>query len=282
MKKTFLILLLVLSFVMGACTANPSENKDVSATTTTAETTAEKNNNAPSTDENKLVINVGSYNVKHFEQVSHDFSVIAQDITSKNLEIVGLQEVDSKTTRSNNLDEPKMIAQELGWNYEFSKAIDYQGGGYGHCIVSKYPIKSFVSKALPGAGEKRSFGHAVIDVNGFELNFINTHLTHESLEGRTEQFKVIADYVKSLDNFVIVGDFNTADFKEFEVIENASFLNNSKLSVPTFPSNNRTSAIDNVIASNNIKLGVPRVLPNEHSDHVMLYTTVTIETKKGN
>lgn len=285
MKKTLVILLVVFSFLLGACSADKpvtGETTPTSSTTPSVTTTDKNNNKDPDTDDGMLVINVGSYNVKHFDQVSHNFSIIADDIRSKNLEIVGLQEIDSKTTRSNGLDEPKMIAQELGWNYKFSKAIDYQGGGYGHCIVSKYPIKSFVSKALPGPGEKRSFGHAVIDVNGFELNFINTHLTHESKEGRQEQFAVLADYVKNLDNFVIVGDFNTADFKEFEVIKDATLLNNSKLSVPTFPASAPKSAIDNVVVSKNIKLGVPRVLTNTHSDHIMLFTTITVETQKGN
>ena len=204
MKRILFSFIMILAIVLSACTqhAQTEEPGDIETTTVDITTATEVKPDPPATK----TLKIGSYNVKHFDLVNHDFSVIAQDILSKDLEIMGFQEIDYKNKRSNNLDEPKGIADALGWQYyEFAKAIDYQGGAYGHCIVSKYPIKSFIVKTLPGTGEKRSFGHAVIDVDGVDINFINTHLSHESRVSRVAQFQAIASYVKRLDNFIIVG-----------------------------------------------------------------------------
>lgn len=224
----------------------------------------------------RATLKVGTYNTRHFDLVDHDFSVIAEDILSQGLEIVGLQEIDRLTERSNGYDETQEIAKALGWDYyKFAKTIDYGGGEYGHCIVSKHPIKSFTTVALPGTGEQRALGHAVIDVNGVEINFINTHLTHESKAVQQLQLDAIADYVKNLDNFIIVGDFNQWDFTMFSPIENATLVNNEDFYVNTYPAENPTIAIDNIVVSPMFTLGRPNVLANQHSDHIMLFTDIT-------
>ena len=82
----------------------------------------------------------------------------------------------------------KILAEKAGYEYYyFCKAIDYQGGEYGTAIMSKYPIKSFEVIPLYGEDgiERRAMGHAVIDVNGTEIDYINTHLSYEKT--RTNQ-----------------------------------------------------------------------------------------------
>lgn len=234
-------------------------------------------------DPNEKVLKVGTYNVYHFEYANYNYSTIANDIKSKDLEIVGLQEVDNATVRSSGKNQAEELANALGWQYyKFAKAKTYQGGGYGHCIVSKYPIESFKVVELPNKTgmEQRVFGHAVINVNGYKINFINTHLTlDEENTGtptalRLSQFKALADYVENLDNFIITGDFNTADFTEYSAIKNATLLNNSANNVNTFPATGLKKSIDNIVVSNNFTLGKPKTLVNDHSDHIMLYTEI--------
>ena len=278
MKKIIVALILALAMMLPSCAGEDTTNEPTD-TTTEAQTTVPDNTTPQPTE---VTLNIGSYNAAHFSKVDFDYSVFANDINSKKLDIVGLQEVDCKTTRSKGHDQPKLLAQALGWEYyEFAKAIDYQGGGYGHCIVSKYPIKSFTVHDLPGGGENRVFGHAVIDVNGVEINFINTHLSYEETDWRVKQFAFIAAYVKKLDNFIITGDFNTTDFTEYEVIPNATLVNNAKRSVLTFPAGGLTKSIDNIVVSPMFTLGRPKVLNNTHSDHVMLFTTVTYTLPKA-
>ena len=223
-------------------------------------------------------INVGTYNVKHFAVVDHDFSIIADDIRGKDLDIVGLQEIDYCNSRSDMLNEPELIAKELGWYYAFSKSIDYRGGGYGHCIVSKYPIVSYNTVYLPsGTYEQRSFGHAVIDVNGVHINFINTHLSYGSSYYGGLQFQSLGDYLSKLDGFILTGDFNTSDLNEFAPIKNAVYINGDKKYYLTASADDPKKSIDNIVISNYYEYRDPAVLPDVHSDHLMFYVTVTVK-----
>lgn len=223
-------------------------------------------------------INVGTYNVKHFAVVDHDFSIIADDIRGKDLDIVGLQEIDYCNSRSDMLNEPELIAKELGWHYAFSKSIDYRGGGYGHCIVSKYPIVSYNTVYLPsGTYEQRSFGHAVIDVNGVHINFINTHLSYESSYYGGLQFQSLGDYLSKLDGFILTGDFNTSDLNEFAPIKNAIYINGDKNYYLTASADDPKKSIDNIVISNYYEYRDPAVLPDVHSDHLMFYVTVVVK-----
>lgn len=275
--KKLIVIFLILAFVLPSCTEKSSGNPQTEMTSKSDVTTnPEDTDSGPTT----VTLNVGSYNVAHFgreiDGIKFNYPAFAKDINSKKLDIVGLQEVENMAAPCGYKNQTELLADELGWEYyEFAKAIDYEGGGYGHSIISKYPIKSFNVMDLPGGGEHRVFGHAVIDVNGVEINFINTHLSFENEEWRARQFIFLATYVKKLDNFIIVGDFNTHVFEEYAVIENATLLNNEQRSVLTFPSTGLTKSIDNIVVSPMFTLGRPKTLVNTHSDHVMLYTEVT-------
>ena len=245
--------------------------------TTKPVTTAPVTTTPPVTEPEPVTVtlNIGSYNVKHFELVNHNFAVIAADILRQNLDIVGIQEVDCNNSRSNYLDEPKLIAQHLGWYYAYSKCIDYKGGGYGHCIVSKYPIISYQTVMLPsGTSEQRAFGHAVIDVNGVHVNFLNTHADYGH---RVNQFNTLAEYIAKLDGFILTGDFNTSDLKDFAPIKNAICINGHKKTYLTAPADNPYKSIDNIVISDYYEYSNEGVLNVIHSDHKMFYATVKVK-----
>lgn len=59
-----------------------------------------------------------------------------------------LRQVDSSTTRSSKIDRPKVIADAMKMNVLFKKNIDYQTGGFGNAVLSKFPIKEKVAQFL--------------------------------------------------------------------------------------------------------------------------------------
>ncbi len=220
-------------------------------------------------------LNVGTYNVRHLLDVNFEASVIAKDIASEALDIVGLQEIDKGTSRSHRIDEAKLIAGEMGWHYAFCKAVDIDGGEYGHCIISKYPIENFEIRALYSASyEQRVLGCAVININNRKINFLNTHLSLEDEKVRQIQFSEIAEIVKKFDEFILTGDFNTDDYNEFSAIENIILANNFEKKYITFPG--EKSGIDNIVVSNNLSMGNVNILTEPHSDHRMLMANVTL------
>lgn len=292
MKHIFIIfasMLLALTVLLSSCagaqTPETSEietepeavitEEETEEETTAEETTAE----APETTKEEVkmptTLRIGSYNIKHGADANLNLQTIAQVIKDADLDIVGLQEIDYKTTRSKKADQPAKLAEyaEMPY-YVFVRGIDYQGGQYGTLILSKYPIVS--SEVIPLESwdkEARSLGHAVIDVNGIQIDFFNTHLSYEDKTLRGLQFAEGAEKTKGCENFILTGDFNTADFSEFAVI-GGDLINNSVRSYPTFPGS--MSAIDNIVFSDRFKEIASGTVTESYSDHYMLWAEFEI------
>ncbi len=247
------------------------------AETTEEATTEEVTTAAPETTEEevKMTLRIGSYNIKHAADASLNLKTIAKVITDANLDIVGIQEVDYRTKRSNGIDQPRMLADAAGMPYYvFVRGIDYQGGEYGTLILSKYPIVS--SEVIPLESwdkEGRALGHAVIDVNGFQFDFFNTHLSYEDTSLRKLQFFEVSEKTDLCKNFILTGDFNTADFTEFTIL-GGNLINNNTRKYPTFPGGN--SAIDNIVYSDCFKEIASGTVTKSYSDHYMLWAEFEI------
>lgn len=217
-----------------------------------------------------LKLRVGSYNIKHGDMVGLDMSVLANDIKALDLDIVGLQEVDVSTARVGGRDTLKELAQSAGYeHYYFCKAIDFQGGGYGTAILSHYPIKSFDTVQLytDSGMEGRAIGHAVLDVNGVEVDYYNTHLSYEDVGVIKKQFEQINEMVKGKKTFIVTADFNTSASVYFSAIENSVRVNHGQYF--TFPGN--MSAIDDIVVSLGWGVSDSGYQVSGHSDHYMLW-----------
>ena len=57
-------------------------------------------------------------------------------------DIVALQAVDQNTGRSNGVDQAAALGKLTGMKAVFSRAIDFDGGGYGNAVLTKLPVRS--------------------------------------------------------------------------------------------------------------------------------------------
>lgn len=227
--------------------------------------------------EKNIMLRVGSYNVKCGDSmIDFDMSLIADDINSLSLDVVGLQEIDDKTARSGGRDVIALLAQAAGFEYyRFVKSIDYKGGGYGTAIMSRYPIVDFRTEILPHSDsadwEPRAFCVATLDVGGENISFINTHFSLGDASARSCQFARLAEVASGLDRFVITGDFNTAALAELSSIPETKLVNAGKY--PTFFET--SSAIDEIILDLGWSVLESGMKDAEgHSDHNMLWAEV--------
>ena len=99
---------IALLICLGACApqseeGQPTESEQISEQLSTEEITTE----APETTEEEIkmpnTIRIGSYNIKHAADAKLNLKTIAKVITDNNLDIVGIQEVDLRTKRSNGI-----------------------------------------------------------------------------------------------------------------------------------------------------------------------------------
>ena len=221
-----------------------------------------------------MKLRVACYNIRHGHDAGLDMAVLARDILSSSPDVVGLQEVDVRTTRVHGRDTLAELAEAAGFaHYAFCRAIDFAGGEYGTAILSRYPIRTFTVIPLPSAGahEMRTVGHAVLEVDGERVDVFNTHLSYESHALRLPQFEALAALTAQHPSWILTGDFNTADTGCFDAFAGADLANPGKYA--TFPGTGE--GIDNIVCSPPWRIADTGVLPNSHSDHLLLWAELT-------
>lgn len=156
-------------------------------------------------------VRVMTYNIQHGRGMDDvlDLQRIADVIAYADVDVVGLQEVDVRTTRSSGVDQAQQIAEYLDMEFVFGGNIPYRGGQYGNAILSRYPIESWQNELLPlTEDEARGLLHAVVDTNGTEFTFFTTHLSLHKEENALQREAIADRLAEVIGSFVVVGDFN--------------------------------------------------------------------------
>ncbi|MBQ8533827.1 MAG: endonuclease/exonuclease/phosphatase family protein [Clostridia bacterium] len=234
-------------------------------------------------------LNIGSYNIGNGKYVSYDFQKIADDILAKNLDIVGLQEVDRLANRSGNVDTLKKLSELTGYKYYYyTKTINIAGtsgnnGEYGIGVLSKYPITLSSSTMLEsGSYEQRAVQHCQIEYKGATINLFNTHLDWNSITVRSQQISQINNLVTGYDNVVVTGDFNVSDISELDAFTNLSLSNNAEDLLITYPSANEYAYLDNVLYSSEFTKVGHLTGPVGHSDHKLYISYLNVKPTYNN
>ncbi|WP_169303329.1 endonuclease/exonuclease/phosphatase family protein [Pedobacter cryophilus] len=161
-----------------------------------------------------------SYNIHHANPPAYqesgeiDINAIIEVINKEQPDVVALQEVDVNTKRSGKINEAQIIADKLGMQVFFAKAIDYDEGAYGLAILSKYPITDQaiykLSLKADAKAEPRILQTAIINLpNNQKIRFANTHLDVLNTGNRELQAKEITTIAKAEQfPFLIAGDWN--------------------------------------------------------------------------
>ena len=251
--------------------ASPKET-EVTSPDTAPDDTVDTDTDIPS-EPRRVSLRVGTYNIKTGYDVGYRMEEIAADILPLDLDIVGLQEVDIGTSRAGRLDTLRLLADASGYKYyAFSRSIYYQGGEYGTAILSRYPIMSYSTEMLPTPAnmEQRSVGHAVIDIEGFMLDYFNTHLSFEDADVREGQLLYIADLLDECSVFILSADFNTENGEEYLLVQNSTRVNGGE-----YKTYNNEKALDDILLSLGWRVTEKGVYDSAgHSDHDLLWAEI--------
>ncbi|TWF39108.1 endonuclease/exonuclease/phosphatase family metal-dependent hydrolase [Chitinophaga polysaccharea] len=202
-------------------------------------------------------VKVLTYNIHHAENMKQvlDVQGIANVILATNPDLVALQEVDSVTGRTHQSDQLKELASITGMYTYFVKALDFDGGGYGTGILSRYPINSSTTLPLPSTkgNEPRAAGIVTVKLPGNDstLCFVTTHLdAGKRATDRIAQANALATYFKETATPVIMaGDFNALPTaKEIGVLKEV-FADATAQMGPTFPSDTPKIKIDYIMTA---------------------------------
>lgn len=192
------------------------------------------------------------YNIHHGEGTDGrlDLERIAGVIRSASPDVVALQEVDEKCTRTGGVDQPAELARLTGMKASFVPAIDFQGGKYGLCFLTRDDPGEVRRIALPGGEEPRVAGILRLRWNGTDLTIVNTHLDAGDRSAREPQVRHIASSLTGEAGTVIL----TGDFNSVRGDPVLTFLTGSGWEVPgksgnpnTIPSSSPSREIDFVV-----------------------------------
>ncbi len=225
-------------------------------------------------------ITVVSYNIKSLQI---DKAGVVAALREMDGDIVGLQEVDNENPRTANEDQIKYLANELGYPYYYWANCT---GKYGHGFLSRYIIKDLREHTYVSfvGSEVRKYTRAVLDVNGTDVVFYNTHLTTTTgdWEQTGTQYKELltAVYKEKLPT-VVTGDFNLT------LVEQAKRLNTAE-AFPLYGGelmaiDHKNYSYDNILIRNiddyywddNKDIGT-KIMLTEASDHYPIYSYIKV------
>ena len=161
---------------------------------------------------NEQSVRVLAYNIKHGRgnDGKVDLERVARVMRRLNPDVVALQEIDNKASRSGNVDEAKRLSELTGLHHHaFGRFMDFQGGGYGMAIVSRYPLKDVTDLRLPDGVEPRtSLVATVATPSPFRLASVHFYATEKQ---RLDQAKALLEFLNERRGLpcVIAGDFNS-------------------------------------------------------------------------
>ncbi len=197
------------------------------------------------------------YNIHHGEGVDRklDLKRIAELISSLDPDIVALQEIDKKTSRTEKVDQAAELAKLTKMNFVFGGNIQFGGGDYGNALLSPHKIKSSKNHALPlfDDGEQRGVLEVELKIANLKqpLRFLATHLDHRRPDReRIASAKMINQLIEKQKEGLsfLAGDMNDVIGSETLKTLDKQWTRANQKPVPTVPVDKPTRQIDFILS----------------------------------
>jgi endonuclease/exonuclease/phosphatase family metal-dependent hydrolase len=142
---------------------------------------------------------------------------IARVISRYAPDIIALQELDVCRLRTEGVDQAHLIASYLEMDMQFHASVHIEEERYGNAILTHFPMRLVKAALLPGlpgkpALEPRGALWVAVDINGRELQVINTHLGLQQRERKRQADALLGEqwlqHPACHGPVVLCGDFN--------------------------------------------------------------------------
>jgi endonuclease/exonuclease/phosphatase family metal-dependent hydrolase len=212
---------------------------------------------------------------------------IADVIAETGADIIALQELDVGRKRTGGVDQANVIASLLKMEAHFHPALHVEKEKYGDAIITAMPTQLVKAGPLPSVGERRGAIWVRVEMAGFSLNVLNTHLGLRNVDRVRQAATLLGEEWIGSAEFqaapaIICGDFNAIPSspaykhiaRQFRDIQ---LLTGPKVR-PTYPSRFPLLRLDHIFVSEG--LGVPASsvvstpLARRASDHLPLLARI--------
>ncbi|HSJ47934.1 MAG TPA: endonuclease/exonuclease/phosphatase family protein [Gammaproteobacteria bacterium] len=247
------------------------------------------------------VLRVMTYNVHSCVGMDGkiDAERIARVIARARPDVVALQELDVGRERSFGLDQAELIAHYLEMEFHFHPAMHLEEERYGDAILTHLPQRLVKVGSLPGLADRpklepRGALWVAIDLNGQEVQVINTHLGLYSRERLAQIEALLGDDWLADEQcqgpVIFCGDFNAPPSSPVcrrvsEWFKDAQVVAQDHRPKGTFSSRFPTLRIDHLFVSPGIEvtgIEIPASrLARIASDHLPLLAELRIPGSDG-
>lgn len=206
---------------------------------------------------------------------------VAAFVKWESIDVLLLNEAEGGSFRSRGIDYVRWLSERTALEHSvfFPTARRVLRGrvlsNQGNAVLSRDVIEGHENHRLPGGGEPRFLGEATIRRGDSKLSLFTTHLSLRRSE-RSAQIEAVARIAGQREGTrVLMGDFNTSDLAELDVIEEAGLV---RLPTgPSFPSWSPQRCLDHVFASSESSRVTACVIEGvKAADHLPVVATVTI------
>lgn len=220
---------------------------------------------------------------------------VADIVRESGADIVLLQEVDSLTARSGGVDQLTTLTRLTGLRGAYGRTIEYQGGGYGLAVLSRFPIASHRLVPLPSepaesqpgrARELRGALVARIETPGGPVHVVNTHIDAAARDHWRRQeatrLVLLTDSLRAAGARILVGgDLNSTPESFVQSILGDGALRDAWAACGngpgfTFAASAPVKRIDYLYLTGGSTCSDAQVLATDASDHLPLLVQVQL------
>ncbi len=185
-------------------------------------------------------------------------------------DVVGLQEVDAGSLRSNYVNQAQYLARQAGFPYWYAQTNRNLGRLAQHSLglLSTLQPKKILECKLPGRipGRGALFSEFGLGDASLLIGIIHLALGRKA---RSQQLDYLARLIRRYEHAILLGDFNCRiDSREFQLLLESTNLCSPEQEIHTYPSWRPRHALDHILVTPGLTVERTRVFQAEYSDHL--------------
>ncbi len=231
-----------------------------------------------------IILKIVSYNIEHAKKVDRAIEILQNEEPLKDADILCLQEMDQPGIEK--------IADQLGYGYIYYPSVRhyFTKKDFGNAILSRWPLSKSKKYVLPAGGltqMQRIMISANVTVGDKDIAAYCLHDdVYLSAYTKRDMAKFVLNIIPDdVDYAIVAGDFNTFSRRAEKTVEkefqNAGFTAatpNVKWTSKHWYLFNKKAKIDHIYSYNMEVVDSGVVLNRSASDHMPIWTKLTIET----